>query len=162
MAHIYAFKGWDTILPFANPDYSFYGDTQEGIVVKNQTKLNAKKELRDPVYIKIVNEKFRETQKVKTVDPEKEKALKNAQELLSGVVTEQRVSKVLGKLCEDGEVPSELTPQDLGTVAKKLPKAVFADVQKEEPEILKAAGKPGGKVCGSLTMAIARELINGK
>lgn len=161
LAHIFAFKGWETILPFANPDYSFYGDTQEGIVIKNQTKLNLKKELRDPIYIKIVNKKFRETQNVKNIDPEKEQALENAQKLLSNVVTEQRVSKVLCKLCEDGELPKELGPKDLGIIAKKLPKAVFIDVQKEEPEILEAAGKQGGKVCGSLTMSIAREIVAG-
>lgn len=159
LAYIPSFKGWETVLPFANPKYSFYGNTQEGIVVKNQSKLEVDKELREPVYIKIVNEAFKETQKVKQVDPEKEKALKNAQDLLAGVVTNNRVSKVLGKLQEDGEVPKELTPDDLGKVAKKLPKAVFEDVKKEEPEIVEAAGKFAGKVSGSYTMAIAREII---
>ena len=45
-----------------------------------------------------------------------------------------------------------------GTIAKHLPRAVYNDCVKEEPETV-AQIENFGKICGSLTMKLAREAV---
>ena len=157
------FISWDHCQSFIGKSTA-YGPAQEGVVVKNMTKLHDST-VRLPKYIKIVDEKFKEVMDhkghKKEVDPEKQKAYDNAVELMSSVVTEARVQKIVMKLVDEGILPAELTPRDMGTAMKHLPKRVFEDVLKEAPEVAAQAGEYAGKVCSMLTAKLARKLIVG-
>lgn len=153
-----AFISWDHVKTFLNDP--LYGERQEGCVVKNQDLL-FDKENRLPYYIKIVNDDFKESKAPKEADPEKEEAKLKAERLISSIVTENRVRKMIEKLVDEGLIKSELAPSEMKTIAKNLPKRIFDDCIKEEPEIIKAAGEYAGKTCSSITMKIARQLIVG-
>jgi hypothetical protein len=154
------FISWDHCRTFAHSPN--YGDTQEGIVIRNITKLSDKTN-RYPHIIKIVNKEFAESKRthIKVVDPEKEAARLNAQGLMSSIVTRNRVEKILFKMKEDNLIPNELTPADMKQVAKNLPKLVYEDCMKEEKEIMVACGEYTGKMCSSIAMNIARDIILG-
>ena len=153
------FISWDHCRTFCHSPA--YGDTQEGIVVKNQSRLTG---AGDYFYLKIVNTEFKERMKKvpKEADPEKEAERAKAVSLIESIVTRNRVEKMLFKLRDEGIIGSELTPGDMGTVAKHLPKRIYEDCMKEEPEIVIAAGEYAGKLCASVAMSIARELIIGQ
>ena len=44
---------------------------------------------------------------------------------------------------------------------KHLPKLVYADIEKEEPETLKALAENGGKTIATVTAKIARKIVLG-
>ena len=152
------FLSWEHCRSFCNSPN--YGETQEGIVIKNISKM-ADENNRYPVYLKIVNKSFKETKHVRTLDPEKEKEKANSMALIESIVTERRIEKAIFRLQDEGILPSVISPQDMKLVAKYLPKTVYDDCVKEEPEILQAAGPYGGKAVSSLTMKTARKLILG-
>lgn len=156
------FISWEHCKSFMNSPY--YGECQEGIVVRNISALarNVDEDGREPWILKIVNDNFKESMiKVpKEIDPEKEAAKQSAQELMSQIITRARVEKILIKLQnEDNVLPQVLCPKDMGLVARNLPKAVYEDLVKEEPEIVKACGEYGGKIANQLTMNIARQIL---
>ena len=154
------FISWDHCRTFCqSPEY---GDTQEGIVIRDLDAL--KREEKFPHILKIVNESFKETQKskIKVIDPEKEKAKNEAAELMKSIVTRNRVEKMLLKLRDEGIIPDTLTPKEMGTIAKNMPSRIYEDCMKEEPEVMQACGEYAGKLCSSLTMAIVKELVLGK
>lgn len=156
------FISWEHCKSFMNKSIA-YGPNQEGIVVKNQTKLD-KSEVKFPKYLKIVNESFKETMKVKTpkeIDPEVEAAKKKAIELANSIVTEARVKKILLKLIDENIIPENLTPKDMGLVMKNLPKQVYEDVLKEELEIVKALGENASKIISTTTAQLARKIVVG-
>lgn len=152
------FISWDHCREFMNEHT--YGDTQEGIVVKNQEHND---DSRNPWCIKIINDSFKETNshKLKQVDPEKQAARELAQTIAEGVVTRARVEKMILKLQSYDELPQELVPADLGKVARVLPKAIYDDCVKEEFEYVRTGGEHFSKACASHTMALAREIILG-
>lgn len=136
-----------------------YGDRQEGIVVKNQTKLNDPNN-RQPFYLKLVNEDFKESKAPKPPKSAEELAEdERIRTLAESIVTERRVEKAIFRLRDDGVLPDKLQPSDMKLVAQKLPKAVYDDCVKEEKEVVDAIGAKFGKVCGSITMAYARKII---
>ena len=145
--------------------YSFVGKTEmggeygEGIVVKNQTKLNDKNS-RTPYYLKIVGEKFQEVHKdhKKVINPEKLKANEENKLLCETIVTEARVTKILHKLIDEGILPENWGASEMPIVAKNLCKRVFEDCLKEEPETT-AKIENFGKVANSICMTIARKFI---
>ena len=47
----------------------------------------------------------------------------------------------------------------MGTIAKVLPKMMYEDCRKEEPEVVTAC-ENFGKICGGLTMGYAREFLS--
>ena len=156
------FISWDHCRSFMNKSTAYAPD-QEGIVIKNQTAL-FRPENRFPAYLKIVNESFKETMKVKSpkeIDPEVEASRQKAFELAESVVTEARVKKIILKLIDEGVLPENLTPKDMGNVMKHLPKRVYADIEKEEPETLKALAENGGKTIATVTAKIARKIVLG-
>ena len=134
------------------------------MVIKNQTKLY-KDDVRGPVYIKIVDEKFKEAQHSnkgpKAVDPVKEAEKQKAAELASTIVTEARVRKLILKLVDEGKLPVELQPKDMGSVMKLLPKMCFDDCLKEEPETVKQLGEYAGKCIAAETAKQARKIVIG-
>lgn len=152
------FVSWEHCKSFCHSP--IYGDRQEGVVIRNLTKL-ADPNNRFPHILKIVNEDFAESKKVKEVDPIKEAEKAKAFELMSGIVTRNRVEKLIFKLREDDIIPAVIAPTDMKTVAQNLPKLSYADCMKEEPEIMTACGEYAGKMCGSITMQLAKEILLG-
>jgi hypothetical protein len=140
----------------------FLGSIEEGIVCKNQSKLNDPNS-RTPFVLKIVNEKFSEVIKKqpKEVNPEKEAARAQAAEIVESIVTRSRVEKEIYKMRDEGILPEKIDPSDMKLVAKNLPKRIYDDCVKEENELVMAAGEYFGKMCGSVTMIHARNIILG-
>lgn len=140
------FQSWEHCLSFVGKT-EMDGEMGEGIVIKNQTKLNDPNG-RTPFYIKIVSEKFQETHEhhVKIVS------------LCESIVTEARVTKILHKLVDEGILPENWGAKEMGIVAKNLCSRVFEDCMKEEPEIVSQI-ENFGKVANSICMSIARKFI---
>lgn len=156
------FISWDHVMSFMGT--SAYGDIQEGIIVKNQTKLNDPN-TRLPFVVKIVGEKFHEIKKTnhakKVVDPKKLQERAAAQELTESIVTRRRVEKELYKMRDDGIIPADWCEKDMKTVARELPSRIYQDCIKEEPETVTEIGQFFGKFCSSTAMKYARNIILG-
>lgn len=154
------FISWEHCESFLNNPC--YGDRQEGVVIRNLSEIN-NKENRFPHILKIVNSDFKESMRVRIreVDPEKEEARQNAKQLMESIVTRNRIEKMLLKLRDEDIIPEVITPQDMSLVAKNLPRRIYEDCLKEEPEIIKACSEFGGKISSQICMSIAREIILG-
>lgn len=151
------FISWEHCKGFLNNPA--YGEKQEGIVVRNVSAME--REDRNPCILKVVNEFYKEVKMKKTIDPEAEAEKAMARMLMESIVTENRVQKEICKLKEDGIIPAQIVPEDMGKIAKVLPKKVFEDCQKEESEIVQRAGKYAGKMCASISMMHARNYLLG-
>ena len=152
------FISWDHCKQFMNSPA--YGDKQEGIVIKNQSKLTHNDD-RNPFYLKIVNDSFKESMrtKEKVIDFEKEKAKEEAYKIMVSICTRNRVEKELYKMRDEGIIPDKIYPEDFRTVAKYLPKRIYDDLLKEEKELVMACGEYSGKQCNSVVMKIAKEIL---
>lgn len=157
------FISWEHCKTFCNSPA--YGDRQEGIVVKNQTKLNDPN-CRKPFVLKIVNDCFSEIKKgnhrQKVEDPLKIKDREQAQSIVDMIVTKRRIEKELYKMRDEGIVPEKIASQDMKIVAQNLPKRIYADCLKEERELVESAGEYFGKLCGAKAMTFAKEIILGR
>ena len=158
------FISWDHCRSFLSKSTA-YGPEQEGIVIKNQSKLDNDNN-RAPAYLKIVNERFKESQhskkEKKPLDPEAEAAKAEAAKLTASIMTEARVRKLILKLVDEGQLPAELQPADMGKVMKLLPRLVFEDCCKEEPETVTLLGEHAGKCISAETAKLARQIVIGK
>ena len=158
------FVSWEHCRSFLDKSI-MYGPTQEGIVIKNQTKLGVDSN-KHPCYLKIVNNAFAEYQHRKKekrhVDPAEELEKQNAAKLASTIITEARIKKLLMKLVDDGKLPVELKPTDMSTIMKLLPKNVFDDVLKEEKEVVLQLGKFAGKAISQQTANLVRKIVVGR
>lgn len=157
------FISWDHVRSFL--DKKVYAiEKEEGVVCKNITKLNSE-DCRNPFYLKIVNDEFKETQLKnhikKVLDPQKIEDQNRAEELMSHIVTKNRVQKEIRKMVDEGILPNEITPKDMSIVARYLPKRIYDDCVKEEPEIVKECGEFGGKKCSQIAMQHARKILIG-
>lgn len=156
------FISWGHCKTFLNSP--FYGDTQEGVVVKNQSALNHET-MNLPFYLKIVNDEYKETKKIKTgkhSTNEAEKAERDeALRIADAIVTLNRVEKEIFKMINEGILPEQLNSKDMSTIAKFLPKRIHEDCVKEEPEFVIKAGKYFSKACNQLTMKHAKSIVIG-
>ena len=156
------FISWEHIMSFM--DRPAYGDTAEGIVIKNQTRLNDPNS-RLPFVVKIVGEKFHEVAKsnhaAKIADPQKLKEREVASQLTETIVTERRVVKELYKMRDEGIIPMDWDEHTMSIIAKVLPSRIYADCVKEENETVEAIGKYFGKFCSSAAMKYARNIVLG-
>lgn len=155
------FISWDHCSEFLHKNT--YGDSQEGIVIKNQTKLN-NDEIRFPKVLKIVNKDFSESKlnKVKKeIDVEMLKKLQSDTEKLMMVVTEARVKKFICKFIDEGLIPNDLTPTCMSTVCKLIPKVIYEDVVKEEKELVGSI-ENAGSIIAKLSTKLAKDIIIGK
>ena len=154
------FTSWEDIYKFVGKTEMDGSPTGEGIVIKSQDRLDNKFS-GTPAYVKIVAKEFSEVHQSKPqkeIDPEK-LAKKQADEALAAtIVTERRVIKAIQKFVEDGIVPENWDEKDLGTIAKNLPRAIYNDCVKEEPETVEQI-ENFGKICGTLSMKLARGLV---
>lgn len=153
------FTSWEDLRALVGRTEMGAEPTGEGIVIKSQIRLDNKSS-RTPAYVKIVAEKFSEVHQSKphVVDPEKLAAKQAAEQLVGTVVTERRVEKAIQKFVEDGLIPADWDEKSLGALAKILPKAVFEDCRKEEPETV-AQVEDFGKIAAKLAMVHARNLV---
>lgn len=156
------FISWDHCRSFLKKSTA-YGPGQEGVVCKNMSKL-ASSDRRDPAYLKIVNDEFKESHKVKAkreLSPEEAAAKERGSTLAASIVTEARVRKIILKLVDEGKLPSELGPKDMCAVMKQIPKLVFDDCLHEEPETVKAIGDGAGKFIAAEAAKHARRIVVG-
>ena len=162
------FISWDHCREFMKASKK-YGPIQEGIVVRlqDEDRFDAQVYPKYPVVLKLVSDEFAEVMKHtrKPKDPEEEKRKQGAKgkaaELLSTVITENRVAKIISKLQEDEKLPRPLEDKDIGMVMKLTTPEVYKDIIKEEPETFEAAGEYASKVLGQITAVHVRKLILG-
>lgn len=157
------FISWEHCKSFMNSPA--YGDRQEGIVIKRKGLTDwDSHDIKAPYYLKIVNEDFKESMKTKEkiVDFEKENAKAEARRIMESICTKNRIEKELYKMRDEGILPEKIEPTDFRTVAINLPKRIYADLIKEEKELVEACGEFGGKMCQQVSMSIAKDLILGK
>ena len=154
------FTSWDEVKKYIGRT-ELGGEYGEGIVVKNQTKLN-NPNTRLPFYTKLVGEKFCETKahKVKVVDTEALAERERKQEIVGSVVTKARVAKLINKMVDEGILREDWDAHDMGTIAKNLGKAVYYDCLKEEPDVVASVDDGFGKFAASIAMRIAREILS--
>lgn len=154
------FTSWEHVYSFVGKTEMGGEPTGEGVVIKSQDRLDNKFS-GTPAYVKIVAKEFSEVHQSKPqkdIDPAKIAARQAAEALAETIVTPRRVEKAIQKFVEDGIVPENWDEKDLGTIAKNLPRAIYNDCVKEEPETV-AQIENFGKICGSLSMKLARGLI---
>lgn len=127
----------------------------EGVVVKNQTKLNCEGK-GTPFVIKIVCENFSEVRKKKKKikDPEKKRAAEAAETLVEQIVTSRRVEKEWMKMRDEGLVADMEFEPNIKILAKNLPLRIYQDCIKEEKEIVTACGEYFGKLCQKRVMKL--------
>lgn len=148
---------WEDMVKFVGHT-EMGGEYGEGIVIKSQVRLD-NRDSRTPAYVKIVAKEFSEVAKRKPheVDPEKLAAKERAIALAETIITPRRVEKLVEKMIDEGTLPMDWDESQLGVVAKVLPRAVYEDCIKEEPETVEQI-EGFSKICSSITMKIAREL----
>jgi len=155
------FTSWEDIYKFVGKTEMEGSPTGEGIVIKSQDRLDNKSS-RTPAYVKIVAKEFSEVHQSKPqkeIDPEK-LAKKQADEALAAtIVTQRRIIKGLEKFIEDTLIPSDWDEHDMSTIARNLPRAIYNDCLKEEPEVVSQI-ENFGKICGTLTMKHVRNILN--
>ena len=157
------FTSWDDVKSYIGKT-EMGGEYGEGVVVKNQTKLN-NPNTRLPFYTKIVCETFCETKAHshnKVVDMEKMADREKAVALTETIVTKARVTKLINKMVDEGIIREDWDAHDMGTIAKNLGKAVYYDCQKEEPDVINEVGEGFGKYVSSTAMKLAREILSNR
>ena len=152
------FTSWEDVRKFVGRT-ELGGELGEGVVVKNQTRLNDPN-TRLPFYTKIVIEKFSEHKKQRVVDPEKLAERERLNAIAETIVTRARVEKILNKLVDEGIIPEDWDEHNMSAIAKNLSKRVYEDCVKEESETVEQVGESFGKIASSISMNIAREMLN--
>lgn len=130
--YIGEFVDWETCNSYVGKT-KLGGEYGEGIVIKNQSKINNPKE---QFYLKVVCEKFSEVshnKKPKEVDLDKLKTEQQLTELCSTVITVARVRKELLKMVDENIIPATFGFEQMGIIAKDLFPRIVADCKKEEP-----------------------------
>lgn len=133
---------------------SVLGDIGEGVVVKNYGYMN---KYGVQVFTKFVSDHFAEITNTKTHN-----ASKNSdplQQFINSTLTEARVSKLIHKLVDEGELQEDYAIEDMGAILKGLGSKVFDDIIKEEmDELLKLVkGKVGRAVPNIVKSILAEE-----
>ena len=153
------FTSWDDLNHFVGKTALNAIPCGEGIVIKSQDRLDNKYS-ETPAYVKIVSSGMSEVQeqnksaKAKKQDSDSAKYI----EIVSTIVTEPRVRKILNKFIDDGIIPIDFDEKSFGLIAKTVPKEVYEDCLKEEPETVELV-ENFGKYCTKVTMSIIKNLI---
>ena len=152
------FTSWDDLKQFVGKT-EMGGEQGEGIVVKNQTKLNHPKLT---FYTKLVSESFCETKAhkdSKVVDMNKIAERERLQAITETIVTEARVRKLLNKMIDDGVIPENWDEHNMGVIAKHMGKEVYYDCKKEEPDVVEQVGEHFGKYSNATAMRIVKKIL---
>lgn len=154
------FTSWEDLYALVGRTEMQAEPTGEGIVIKSQDRLDNKFS-GTPAYVKIVAKEFSEVHQSKPqkeIDPAKIAAKQAAEAQVETIVTQRRVEKTIQKFVEDNLIPEDWDEKSLGAIAKILPRAVYDDCVKEEPEIV-AQIENFGKLCAQVAMKHARALV---
>lgn len=154
------FISWEHCMEFVGRT-ELGGDHGEGIVVKNMTRLNDANS-RLPFYVKIVGEKFQEVHKCKepkVVDLDAIRQRAADIQIVETVVTEARVRKLLNKMVDEGSLVEDWSYKDIQSIAKILPKEVYNDCVKEEPDTVNRV-ENFGKVAAKITMQLVNKIAS--
>ena len=152
------FFSWSHCRKFMDQIFYTAGEPEEGIIVKNMTRLNDKN-LRAPFYLKIVNERYAEVNDSGKVLSEKEKEKKQVFDTVARIVTEQRVEKTLWKMRDEGLIPERFGMEQMNLVAPVIAKRIYADCLKEEREAVESCGKMFRKSAGGLAIHLAQGIL---
>lgn len=155
------FTSWEHVYSFVGKTEMGGEPTGEGVVIKSQDRLDNKFS-GTPAYVKIVAKEFSEVHQSKPqkdIDPAKIAARQAAEALAETIVTERRITKGLEKFIEDAIIPTDWDEHDMPTIARNLPRAIYNDCLKEEPEVVSQI-ENFGKICGTLTMKHVRNILN--
>ena len=155
------FQSWEHVNTFLGKTDMEAEPTGEGIVIKSQDRLDNKSS-KTPCYVKIVTKEFSEVhnpkKEYKEVDLEKLQKMQKDFETVGTVVTKRRVEKILQKFVEDEIIPRDYDEHNFGQIAKIIPKALYEDCVKEEPEIVYSVDN-FGKICAKIAMQLVREMV---
>lgn len=154
------FTSWEDLYALVGRTEMQAEPTGEGIVIKSQDRLDNKFS-GTPAYVKIVAKEFSEVHQSKPqkeIDPAKIAAKQAAEAQAEAIVTQRRVEKTIQKFIEDNLIPENWDEKNLGAIAKILPRAVYEDCVKEEPETV-AQIENFGKICAGIAMKHARALV---
>ena len=154
------FTSWEDLYALVGRTEMQAEPTGEGIVIKSQDRLDNKFS-GTPAYVKIVAKEFSEVHQSKPqkeIDPAKIVAKQAAEAQVETIVTQRRVEKIIQKFVEDNLIPEDWDEKSLGAIAKILPRAVYEDCVKEEPETV-AQIENFGKLCAQVAMKHARALV---
>lgn len=154
------FTSWEDLYVLVGRTEMQAEPTGEGIVIKSQDRLDNKFS-GTPAYVKIVAKEFSEVHQSKPqkeIDPAKIAAKQAAEAQVETIVTQRRVEKTIQKFVEDNLIPEDWDEKSLGAIAKILPRAVYDDCVKEEPETV-AQIENFGKLCAQVAMKHARALV---
>lgn len=156
------FTSWEHINSFVGKT-QMGGNYGEGIVVKNQTKLDLAEE--SVSYVKLVSEQFCETKghkENKVVDVNKLIRREELQKLTETIVTRTRIEKLLHKMIDENIISEHWNELDMGVIAKHIGKEVYYDCVKEENETVSKIGEDFGKFASSTAMKITRQILKDK
>ena len=153
-----AFVSWNHCRKFMEQTFYTAGEPEEGVIVKNMTRLNDKN-LRAPFYLKIVNERYAEVKESGKVLSEREKEKKQVFDTVARIVTEQRVEKELLKMSDEGLLPERFGMEQMNLVTPVIAKRIYADCLKEEREAVESCGKMFGKSAGGLAIHLAQDIL---
>lgn len=151
------FESWEHLKQFVGRT-DLGGESGEGIVVKNMTRLNDTN-TRLPFYTKIVADKFAEKKSVRKFDEGKLERRAKLQVIVESVVTEGRVTKLVHKMVDEGIIPEDWDEHDMAVVARNIGKEVYYDCVKEEPETVEEVGELFGKLASGTAMKIVRGML---
>lgn len=153
------FESWEKVQEYVGRTELNAEPSGEGIVIKSQDRLSDENN-RIPIYVKIVAEKFSEVHKSKphVVDPEKLAKAQAELEKAATVVTPRRFEKIIQKMIDEEIIPAEFDEHDFGTISKTIPRLMYEDCVKEEPETVYAI-ENFGKLCAKLSMQYVREMV---
>lgn len=151
------FQSWEHLKQFVGKT-DLGGESGEGIVVKNMTRLNDPN-TRLPFYTKIVGDKFAEKKSVRKFDGEKVEKRAKLQAIVETVVTDARVTKLIHKMVDEGIIPEDWDEHDMAVIARNIGKEVYYDCVKEEPETVEQVGELFGKLASGTAMKIVRGML---
>lgn len=151
------FESWEHLKQFVGRS-DLGGESGEGIVVKNMTRLNDPN-TRLPFYTKIVTDKFAEKMSVRKFDEGKLEKRAKLQAIVESIVTEARVTKLVHKMVDEGIIPENWDEHDMAVIARNIGKEVYYDCVKEEPETVEQVGELFGKLASGTAMKIIRSML---
>lgn len=152
------FLSWKHVLSFVGRT-ELGGAKGEGVVLKNQVRLNHRG---TPFYVKIVDTEFQETnrsrQVIKAVSPDMILKMENQRLLSESIVTVPRVRKMILKLIDERQLPSDWKVMEDKELTKILKSEVYRDCLAEERTTVESIGGRFGKYCAEYTLQVVQEL----
>ena len=153
------FRGWDHVLSFVNnPNYGRY---QEGIVIKNQTALDAG---RGPHILKYINASFEDIKFKHHAGSMGDYAhdlleRSNAEHYAGMLVTFEMIIDTLHDMIDAKLISHEVCSKDMFVIEKHLPSRVYAACQREHRDAVLSAGEYAKSAICTMSIIKAKELL---